>query len=108
VCDPIGSFLLILGDGEGEVSIQEISLVLVVNVFPPEAQFLFSSVLSRATGSSRRDVLVSRVDRYRDGLVQVQLVCRDGDVDVHGSHDAGPNSPVALLLAGSSGSLGQG
>ena len=45
VCDPIGSFLLILGDGEGEVSIQEISLVLVINVFPPEAQFLDDEIV---------------------------------------------------------------
>ena len=40
MCDPIGSFLLILGDGEGEVSLQEISLVLMINVFPPKAQCL--------------------------------------------------------------------
>ena len=40
VCDPISSFLLILGDGQGEVSLQEISFVLVINVFPPKTQFL--------------------------------------------------------------------
>ena len=40
VCDPIGSFLLILGDGQGDVSIQEIGFVLVINVLPPKAQFL--------------------------------------------------------------------
>ena len=58
---------------------------------------LFSSVLCWATGSSCRDVLVSRVDRDSDGLVEVDLVSGDGDVDVHGSHDAATHSPVTLL-----------
>ena len=38
VCDTITVFLL--GDGQGEVSIQEISLVLVINVFPPKTELL--------------------------------------------------------------------
>ena len=117
VCDPIGSFLLILGDGQGDVSIQEIGFVIVINVLPPKTQFLnnhivtilstrllplqppshlFSSVLSCPARSARGDVLVGRVDGHRDGLVEVGLVCGDGDVDVHGSQDTASNSPVAL------------
>ena len=45
VCDTITFFLRILGDGQGEVSIQEISFVLVINVFPPEAQFLDDEIV---------------------------------------------------------------
>ena len=45
VCDPISSFLLILGDGQGEVSLQEISFVLVINVFPPKTQFLNTDIV---------------------------------------------------------------
>ena len=40
MCDSISSFLLILGDGEGEVSLQEFGFVIVTNVFPPKTQFL--------------------------------------------------------------------
>lgn len=108
MCDSISSFLLILGDGHGDVSLQEIGFVIVINVFPPKAQFLFGCVQSLPTVTSRSDVLVSRVDRDRDGLVEVDLVCGDGDVHVHGGEDTGSDSPVSLVLAGSSGSLGQG
>ena len=40
VSHPITSFLLILGDGQGDVSIQEISFVLMINVLPPKTQLL--------------------------------------------------------------------
>jgi len=80
----------------------------VINVLPPKAQFLFSSVLSWSTGPPSCDVLVSRVDGHRDRLVQVGPVCGDGDVDVHGCQDTPTHCPVTLLLAGSSVSLGQG
>ena len=46
VCDPIGSFLLVLGDGQGDVSIQEIGLVIMINVLPPKAQFLDNDIVT--------------------------------------------------------------
>ena len=46
VCNPIGSFLLILGDGQGDVSIQEIGFVIVINVLPPQAQFLNNHIVT--------------------------------------------------------------
>ena len=115
MCDSISSFLLILGDGHGDVSLQEIGFVIVINVFPPKAQFLdnyianmtretdsppptylFGCVQSLPTVTSRSDVLVSRVNRDRGGLAEVGRVCGDGDVDVHGSEDTGADSPVTL------------
>ena len=117
MCDSISSFLLILGDGHGDVSLQEIGFVIVINVFPPKAQFLdnyianmtretdcppptylFGCVQSLPTVTSCSDVLVSRVDRDRDGLVEVDLVCGDGDVHVHGGEDTGSDSPVSLTV----------
>ena len=40
VCNPIGARLGILDDGEGDVPVQQVALVIMVNVLPRESKHL--------------------------------------------------------------------
>ena len=86
----------------------------MILIFPGEDQFLsdmlqlspvglgsglfhlFSGVGGLPTSSSYCHILVGRTDGHRERLVEVGLVCGDGDVDVHVSDDAVSEGPVAL------------
>ena len=57
---------------------------------------LFRGVARLPTRSSHNHILGGRTDGHRDSLVDVDLVCGDGDVHVHVSDDTVANSPVAL------------
>jgi len=70
----------------------------VILIFPGEDQFLFSGVGGLPTSSSYCHILVGRTDGHCERLVEVGLVCGDGDVDVHVSDDAVSEGPVALLV----------
>jgi len=99
VGDPVGSILLVPGHGEGDISVQHVGLVVKILVFPGETQYLFRGVASLPTRSSHNHILGGRTDGHRDSLVDVDLVCGDGDVHVHVSDDTVANSPVALLVS---------
>ena len=86
----------------------------MILIFPGEDQFLsdmlqlspvglgsglshlFSGVGGLPTSSSYCHILVGRTDGHRERLVQVGLVCGDGDVDVHGCQDTPTHCPVTL------------
>ena len=114
VSDPVGAILMVPCDGEGDVPVQEVGLVLVVLIFPWQTKFLVhvtswrealqgcgrshlcSGVGLGPAGSSHRHILVGGVDGHRDGLVGVELVSGDRDGQVHVSHDTAANRPVTL------------